>query len=285
MTRQSLTRIAAGAAVAGLVALGASPAAALPHPFSSTSSSSTSSTLPGGAPSGQAATSAQAGNQAKALTFLQNAGVADITARLTSLNKAISDLANVPQGCDVSPLVTTANNDIAGLTALEGHLKADTTVAEAKADVQQIFAGFRVYALVIPVDEMVVASCRMTDLINKVNALVQKLQHVSDPNITALVTGMGNNAQAAANALNGVAGTLETLDAKSWDSNPSELVQYRQDLRTARKDLEQCRDEAHQIVGILRHDYSPGSNGGNAVNPNANSSTSTTASTSSTVAA
>jgi hypothetical protein len=282
MTRQSLTRIAAGAAVAGLVALGASPAGALPHPFSSTST-----TAPGGAPSGQAGTNAQAtsqANQAKDLTFLQNAGEAAINARLASLNKVISDLGNVPQGCDVSSLIGTAQADITNLTALEGNLKSATTVAAAKGDVQQIFAAFRVYALVIPVDEMVVATCRMSDVIAKVNALITKLQNVKDPNVAALVTDMGNNTTAAASAISGVATQLEGFTPQSWDSSPGELVPFRQDLRTARKDLEQVRDDAHKIVAILHHDYGQGGNEGNNVNPNANSNTSssTTSSTSST---
>jgi hypothetical protein len=274
MTRQSLTRIAAGAAVAGLVALAAGPAGALPR-LSSTSS--TSSTLPGGG-AGQPGAKAGA-NQATQLQFIQKAGDAAITARLASLNKVVTDLATVPAGCDASPLTAKAQSDITALTGLETQLNQETTVQAAKADVQQIFLGYRVYALVIPVDEMVVATCRMSDVITKVQALVQKLSGVNDPNIAALVADMGTQATNAGTAINGLAATLEGYTPDMWNSNHQLLVTARQSLRTARKDLAQCSADAHKILAIVRHDLSAGGTGGSAVNPNA--STTTTPSTSS----
>jgi hypothetical protein len=287
MTRPSLSRFAAGAALTGLVALAASPAVALPHPFAFSSTSS-SVPGPGAAPNTQAGTN----NQAKSLAFIQQAGTAAINTRLASLNKVVADLGKVPQGCDVSALISTAQSDITQLTALEGHLQADTTVQEAKTDAQQIFMGFRVYALVVPVDEMVVAACRITDVANKVNALVQKLQGVKDQSIAALVADMGTQAQGAVTAVNGVAADLEKLTPDSWNNDPKELLGYRQDMRTAREDLEKARQDGHKILVILHHDFNVGGNGGPAgpnAGPNASSGTSSTtsstsATTSSTVA-
>ncbi|HVM67016.1 MAG TPA: hypothetical protein VMU14_19265, partial [Acidimicrobiales bacterium] len=284
MTRQSLTRIAAGAAVAGIVALAAAPAGALPHPFSSTSTTgantgapspnSGTSTGPNGAPNA-------GGANPSALQFIQKAGDAAINARVKSLTNVVTDLGNKVPGCDVSALVTTAQSDIAALNMLETTLNQETTVAAAKADVQQIFMGFRVYALVIPVDEMVVASCRMSDVITKVQDLVKKLGSVNDPNIAALVSDMGTQATNAANAINGLPALLETYTPDKWNHDHGLLMTARQDLRTARKDLEQCRDDAHKVLVIVRHDLNlggdgagnGGANGGSPVNPNASPNT------------
>ncbi|HZQ86255.1 MAG TPA: hypothetical protein VFA83_15515 [Acidimicrobiales bacterium] len=283
MTRQSLTRIAAGAAVAGLVALAATPAGALPRPFSPTSSSSvpgSGSGQPGAGTHTAPTQAAPTGTQG--LAGIQQAAAAAINARVKTLTTAVADLGKVPPGCDVSALMSTAQADITKLQALEAKIQADTTVQDAKADAQTIFTDFRVYALVVPVDEMVVATCRTTDAANKVNTLVQKLQGVNDPNIAALVTDMGNQAQAALAAVNHLASTLEGYSPSDWNSDHDLLKGARQSLRTARQDLEKARDDGHKILGILHHDLG-GGNGASTVHPN--TSTSTTSSTTSTTAA
>jgi len=288
MTRQSLTRIAAGAAVAGLVALAATPAGALPRPFSPTSSSSVPGSSVPGSGSGQpgpgthTAPTQAAPTGTQGLAGIQQAAEAAINARVKTLTTAVADLGKVPPGCDVSALVSTAQADITKLQALEAKIQADTTFQDAKDDAQTIFTDFRVYALVVPVDEMVVATCRTTDAANKVNALVQKLQGVSDPNIAALVTDMGNQAQAALAAVNGLASTLEGYTPSDWNSDHNLLKGARQSLRTARQDLEKARVDGHKILEILHHDLG-GGNGASTVHPNTSSST--TSSTTSTTAA
>ena len=283
MTRLSLPRIAAGAAVAGLVALAAAPAGALPHPFSPPSRSTTT-TAPG-APGGQAGPNTSAGpntaagpNSSQSLQAIQAAADAAIAARIAFLNRAVTDLGKVPPGCAVSGLISTAQSDIAGLTTLKGTIDSDTTVAQARMDAQKIFTEFRVFALVGPVDEMVVAACRITDVANKIEALVGNLQGVKDPQIAALLADMNSEALAAANEVSGLASTLEGYTPQDWNSNHSLLKGARQSLQQAREDLEKARQDGHKIMVIVHHDLA--GNGGNNVNPN--SSTSTTASTPST---
>jgi stage V sporulation protein SpoVS len=268
MTRQSLLRTGAGLAFAGLATLAASPA------FATTPSSLAPSTHAG-------ATSSAV------LAKIQAAGAAAINQRLTALNQVVTVLNGTSWlGPDQATLVTTAQNDIAGLTKLEGQLAADTTVQQAKTDFQQIFAGFRVFALVIPVDHMVRASDGITNVVvPKFNALETKWAALNDPQIAGLLADMQSKTQAADTAVNGLPTTLEVLTPPSWNSDHGVLSQPRSELGSARQDLKQARDDAGQIVQILRSQHP---HGGSAVNPSTSSSTSSSttssSSTSSTVA-
>jgi hypothetical protein len=265
MTRQSLLRTGAGLAVAGLATLAASPA------FATTPSSLVPSTHAGAASSA-------------VLARLQAAGVAAINQRLTALNQVVTVLNGTSWlGPDQATLVGVAQGDITGLTKLEGQIQADTTVQQAKTDDQQIFAGFRVFALVIPVDHMVRASDGITDVVvPKFNTLETKWAALNDPQIASLLADMQSKTQAADAAVNGLPTTVEALTPSSWNSDHAVLSAPRSELASARQDLKQARDDAQQIVQILRSQHP---HVGSGVNPAASSGTSsTTSSTSSTVA-
>jgi hypothetical protein len=258
MTRQSLLRTGAGLAVAALATLAASPA------FATTPSSLTPN--------------AHAGADSSAvLAKIQAAGQAAISQRLSALNQVVTVLNGTSWlGPDQATLVATAQSDIAGLTKLGSQLAADTTVQQAKTDYQQIFAGFRVFALVIPVDQMVRASDGITNVVvPKFNALETKWAALDDPQIAGLLSDMQSKTQAADAAVNGLPTTLEALTPSSWNSNHGILSQPRSELATARQDLKQARGDAQQIVQVLRSQHPHGASG---VNPSTSSGTSSTTS-------
>ena len=259
MTRQSLLRTGAGLAVAALATVAASPAFATTTP---------SSPAPG----------SRAGTDSSALLAkVQAAGQAAINQRLSALNQVVTVLNGTSWlGPDQATLVATAQSDIAGLTKLGSRLAADTTVQQAKTDYQQIFAGFRVFALVIPVDQMVRASDGITNVVvPKLDALEAKWAALDDPQIAGLLSDMQSKTQAADAAVNGLPATLEALTPSSWNSNHGILSQPRSELATARQDLKQARDDAQQIVQILRSQHPHGASG---VNPGTSSTTSSVAS-------
>ena len=273
MTRQSLTRTGPGRAVTVLAATvlavavlaGAGVAGLAASAAFATTSSPVAPPTPGGATS------------STRLAKIRAAGEAAINQRVTALNQVVTVLNGTSWlGPDQATLVATAQSDIAGLTKLGSRLAADTTVQQAKTDYQQIFAGFRVFALVIPVDQMVRASNGITNVVvPKFNALETKWAALDDPQIAGLLSDMQGKTQAADAAVNGLPATLEALTPSSWNSNHGILSQPRSELATARQDLKQARDDAQQIVQILRSQHPHGASG---VNPGTSSTTSSVAS-------
>jgi hypothetical protein len=261
MTRQSLIRIVAGGAIAGCIGLAATPA------FATTSTTTPNPNTHGPSAANQAATLAKI--KADANTAIQS--------RLTALNSVIGVL-NGLSNCAVAPLVTTAQTDITGLTALDTTIQADTTVPQARTDAQTIFTGYRVYALVIPVDHLVRAACAVTDVTTKLTGLETKWSSLNDSSIASLLADMQAHTQAAAQAVNGLAGTLEGYQPTDWNNNHGLLDGARSALKTARQDLEAARHDAKQIVTILRGEHHQ--NGQSGV-----SSSSSTSSPSTTAAA
>jgi hypothetical protein len=243
MTRQSLIRLAAGAAVAGLVGLAAGPAFA-----------TTSSSVPGA--SGNSPTANTKSNP-DTLAKIQAAAKAAIDQRLSSLNQVITVLNGTSYlGSDQATLVGTAKADIAGLTTLEATIAADTTVQQARTDAQTIFTGYRVFALVIPVDHMVRVADGMTNVVvPKLTALATKWAGLNDPSIATLLADMQSQTQAAGQAVTGLPATLEAYTPAQWNANHSLLSGARSTLAMARKDLEKARQDAKQIVGILRSEH------------------------------
>jgi hypothetical protein len=240
MTRQSLKRIFAGGAVAGCMTLAASPA------FATTS---TTSSTPNAPSRGQSAT-----DPAAALAKIKADANTAVQARLTALNSVIGVL-NGLTNCAVAPLVSTAQADVTGLTALDATIQADTTVAQARTDAQKIFSDYRVFALVIPVDYMVRATCAVTDVTTRLTALETKWSGLNDPGIASLLADMQAHTQAAAQAVNGLAGTLESYQPKDWNADHQLLDGARGSLKSARQDLGTARQDATRIVAILRAEH------------------------------
>jgi len=240
MTRQSLIRIVAGAAVAGVVSLAASPAFATPR----------SSTPPSPRPSSPTVS-------AGVLSKIQADAKAAIDGRVTALTAVITVLGGITGPCDVSPLIATAHSDIAGLTTLEATILADTTAEQARADAQLIFTNFRVYALVIPVDHLVRATCAVNDVVTRFTALETKWGALNDPSIAAPLADMVSQTQAAAQAVSGLPTTVEGDTPADWNANHSLLNGARSSMQTARQDLGKARADGKQIVGILHGEHHP----------------------------
>jgi len=256
MTRQSLTRTGAGRVVTVLAATvlavavlaGAGVAGLAASAAFATTSSPVAPPTPGGATS------------STRLAKIRAAGEAAINQRVTALNQVVAILnATSWLGADQATLVTTAHNDITGLTALGSKLEGDTTAEQARADAQQIFVGFRVFALVIPVDHMVRASDDITNVVvPKLNALEAKWAGLNDQQIASLLGDIQHQTQAADTAVNGLPTRLEALTPSSWNSNHQVLDAPRSELATARQDLKQAREDARQIVQILRSQHPHG---------------------------
>lgn len=239
MTRQSVITVLAGGAIVGAVALAAGPALA-------------DSLGAGGASTTTPDSSASVGTGS--LSAIHAKAKVAIDRRVDSLNRAVSVLQAAPNlGSDQAVPVGVAQKDTAGLQQLEQKIQQDTTAQQAKADAGAIFTGYRVYALVLPVDRMVGFSDRATNVaIPRLDQVAARASRSGNPAIVSLGADIQQQTQAASAALAGLPARVEAYTPAEYNANHGLLAGDRSDVRTARQALEKARDDVKEIRQQLR---------------------------------
>jgi hypothetical protein len=205
------------------------------------------------------ATAAQAADSPTSLGAIQTAAHTAITTRVTMLNNAITVVKGRSDlGADQAARVTVMQNDITGLTQLDSTIQADTTIPAARADARKIFTDYRIFALVLPVTHMVVATDTIDNtVVPRLNDVVTKLQDlITKKNATgqqATLDDMKAQIAAAQTATNGLSADLQTFTPAQWNANHTLLQPDRDKLRSARADLVEARQDAKSIVAALRN--------------------------------
>src|SRR3954468_14462020 len=200
------------------------------------------------------ATTAWAADNRPGLDAVKQAAHTAVTNRVTALNRAITAVNQAPNlGTDQAALVTTMQHDISGLGDLDTTIQADTTVGDAKADARKVFTDFRVFALVLPVTHMVVATDRIDNaVIPRLDDVVTKLQGlITEANATnqqATLDDMKTQIAAAQTATNGLSADLQAFTPAQYNADHSLLSGDRAKLRTARADLQKARQDAKSIA-------------------------------------
>lgn len=246
MRTHSLTKMGlAATAVAGLVVGGATAASAR-----------TSGGTSADSPTADAAASPAVSGSS--LPAIQDKAHAAITARVTKMQTLITKVQAAPAlGSDGTTLVARMNTDITGLTALDATIKADTTVAAARADAKKIFTDFRIYALVVPSTRMVVAAdavqgvaaTRLTTAADRLQAAVTKRGLTAEQ---PTLDDMKAKIAAATAATAGMSSHLLGLTPAQWNADHHLLDSDRANLKTARAALQDARSDAKTVVAALR---------------------------------
>jgi hypothetical protein len=204
------------------------------------------------------ATAAWAADSPTTLSAIQTAAHTAITTRDTMLNNAITIVnGRSDLGADQAARVTVMQNDVTGLNQLDSTIQADTTIAAARADARKIFTDYRIFALVLPVTHMVVATDTIDNaVVPRLNDVVTKLQDlITKNNATgqqATLDDMKAQIAAAQTATNGLSADLQTFTPAQWNANHTLLQPDRDKLRSARADLALARSDAKSIVAALR---------------------------------
>jgi hypothetical protein len=227
----NLTRYIAGAALLGLATTGIAGAA----------SATTPSTNPA------------------RLQAIQTAAKTAIANRESALSTVVSILDNTGYlGSDQALLVGRAQTDESDLTALGNQIAGDTTVQQARTDAETIFTGYRVFALVVPVDHDVRAADAATNVaIPALQKAAAAFTADNNPAIAAPLADMQSKIVAAQQALNGFTGQVEALTPAGWNTNHALLAPYKTSLAAARQDLGGARDDAKTILKDLGSSSSP----------------------------
>jgi hypothetical protein len=152
-----------------------------------------------------------------------------------------------------------------GLTALEATIQADTDAHALREHCTQVVNGFRVYLLVVPLTNQVVAADTITAAADKLAGRIADLQAAIDQAEAAgrdvshdreLLAELRARVAAAHDAAAGVPDAVLGLTPADWNSGAAKplLRDGQRSLHQAREDLSAAVKAARQIVHDLRHD-------------------------------
>jgi hypothetical protein len=161
---------------------------------------------------------------------------------------------------DRATLESQISADEQGLTTLDETIQGDTTLAQAHADCERIVSGFRVYVLEDPKIHEAIAA----DGVGKVNASLQTLI----PELPSLINAstvsttdkaaaqhdlndLTSKVDASQTSISGVTASVINLTPAGWPGNQVDLQSARQNIKTARTDLEGARADVNHILQLL----------------------------------
>lgn len=206
--------------------------------------------------------------EATHLNNLKTRGAAEITRRVAALTAAHTSLNATSKltAADKATLSTQLQAEIDALGTLNTKLSAETTLAAARTDVQSIFDGYRVYALMLPKIRLVTAA----DQAAVVGEAFNTLAHTLSAKIAAAKSsGKDVTAeQASLSDLDAKIGDarLKYLDLGSkiialapadYNANRNVLAADRDTLTTVRADFKAARADASSILSALGVKTSP----------------------------
>ena len=245
MTIPSRVLIGSLATVAAL-GLSAAPAFATGPSTSSPTSSSPTTAVPGDAK----APASLPAIQAKAATAVE--------VREAALAIALTRVQNAGWlGADQAALLSTLQGDEPKLQALGQKIANDTDVATARADYEDIFSQYRVFALVLPVTRIVTESDRITAQAGpRLTAAAQKLQArqttADSAQVAPLLDDLASKVQAATGAVDGLAARVLTLTPAAYDADTSVLKAPETAVKTAAGDIKAALADARQARALER---------------------------------
>ncbi len=187
------------------------------------------------------------------LTGIKAKATTEITRRVNSLNAAIAKVnAAKGLGVDQATLAAYLGADISPLQQLDTKIQGDTSVQEAAQDFANIFGGYRVYLLVLPVARIAaVADRATTTALPALTADEAKAQaHENAANqgeLQPLLNDLQTQIATATNATNGLATTVLAYTPAEWNGNHELLSGVRGSARTAAAALKQGRRDLVQM--------------------------------------
>jgi hypothetical protein len=206
---------------------------------------------------------------------VQSAAAADIGNRVTALDGAAGKVQSATDlGADQATLLHPLQADVPALQQLGQKIAADTTVATALADYAQIFSGYRVYALVLPVTALVRVDDHITDTAGpRLTAVSAKIAaretSANQGQVQPLLADLAQQVSAATAAVNGQPATLMTDTPAQWNADHGLLGPAWSAGKAARGDVAAARSDARQAAAAagIRAGQRKGADGGTTSAP------------------
>jgi hypothetical protein len=194
----------------------------------------------------------------------------EITKRITSLNNLntrVQGMKNV-NSVEKSSITNEVNIENANLNTLKSKIDADTDITVAHTDSQEIFGGFRIYALVLPQGNIEVAADRVTTIVGLMNTISAKLQtrittlqsegkdvSALQASLTDMNAKLSDATGQSGSAQSGVASLKpDNGDKTILASNTTALQSARANIKNASADLKAARADITAIVKGIRSD-------------------------------
>jgi len=181
----------------------------------------------------------------------------EINRRVTSLNNLISKINGLKKLTDVQKTVFVAQvqAQITNLNVLKTKIDADTDLTTLKTDVQSIVKSYRVYLLLIPQINILIAADSLDTVADRLDVLAGKLElrinTAGDVDVTKLKTNLENletktadikvQAQKARDA-------VIPLTPDGYPGNKTILLQGRQYITVGIKDVNSAKEYALSII-------------------------------------
>jgi hypothetical protein len=203
-------------------------------------------------------------------------GDTQITNRLTALSTLCSKVAaqqtanhiTGAQAGAISADCGPSSANVTGLTALKAKLDAETTMAQARADVKNIYEQFRIYAVVLPRDYNEVWLDILTNVDQKLRGVQPKIDAAIDAasglpdkdndkeKINSAFADFKNQLTAAEGQIDGAQGLIPTLSVSAFNNTPStyktDYTDYRNDIHTAHQDIAAATKDLHVVAQALK---------------------------------
>ena len=187
----------------------------------------------------------------------------EIVRRITSLTELIVKINGLKKLSQVNKagLVIKVQEEITSLNKLKITIDADMDIITLRADVKSIVQSYRIYAFFIPqirilisADNIGQSANNLTDLATKLESLIDK-SGATEATLTSLrnyLSDMRVKIQEANDAYQAVQIEVLALTPAGYPANKAILENVRIKLQTGTKALKVARDDAKQIVRVLR---------------------------------
>lgn len=186
-------------------------------------------------------------------------GNRELTRRINALNQAIASINNAKKLTQdqKTSLVSQVQTEIHTLTALQQKINADTDLQTLKTDVQSIVKEYRIFALLLPKNQIIVKADKLLNIADSEGALVTKLQsRITDlqakgqnvADLQAMLTELQKNlADAKAQAQHAI-DTVMPLTSEGYPGNKTSLMSARAMLKSAQRSLKLAHTNDKSVI-------------------------------------
>jgi chromosome segregation ATPase len=199
----------------------------------------------------------------QSIESLKQRADAEIDRRVKSLTELIAKINGLKKlfAEDKSELSSKLQEQIDSLNALKVKIDADTDLATLKTDTKSIRESYRIYALFLPEIRILIAADSMNTTADRLNALADKLQALittsgaTGDNLTGMQNSLADmraKVKDAKDLYQSIEAEILALTPQGYPGNRTTLMDAREKLKTGAKDLRAARDDAKEIIKVLR---------------------------------
>ena len=187
----------------------------------------------------------------------------EITRRVASLTELITRINGLKKlsQTNKTALINKVQEEITSLNTLKTKIDADTDLTTLRTDVKSIVQSYRVYAFYIPQIRILAAADGLNQSADNLATLSAKLQTLitgsgaTGETLTSLqsyISDMNLKIKEANDTYQLIETEVLALTPAGYPANKATLEDARAKLKIASKAIKTARDDAKQIVKILR---------------------------------